>query len=194
MLLSSGMRLTSPPARTPLKLAGKAHPKEAAGSKQEQDTRGRWDPLRLTPTELEKYLCVFLNRPSEIYSLSWVMVCLHWLRQSRPARQTPAPNLNSCDCVVCSRWTQLNKSAWTLNLFLSTCIECLEIWKRGWMRKHGCSEEHKPGALIFQISVLLFNFFVLAWQGWRENHPCSEFVPCTYFLLLFLPSCSKIFV
>lgn len=88
------------------------------------------------------------------------MVCVHWLMQSCPARQTPAPNLNPCDCVVCSRWTQINNSAWILNLFLSTCLECLKIWKRGWMRQDGCLEEHKPGALMLQTSVLLFNFCI----------------------------------
>lgn len=118
------------------------------------------DPVRLTATKLEKYLCVFLNRASEIYSLSWIMVCVHWLMQSCPARQTPAPNLNPCDCMVCSRWTQINKSAWILNLFLSTCLECLKIWKRGWTRQDGCLEERKPGALMFQTSVLLFNFCI----------------------------------
>lgn len=181
MLLSSGRRLTSPPAGTPRKLAGKAHLKEAAGSEQEQDTRGLWD---LTPTELEKYLCVFLNRASEIYSLSWVMVCLHWLRQSCPARRTPAPNLNSCDCVVCSGGTQLNKSAWILNLFLSTCLECL-----GWEVEWESMDAQKRINLVPSYSKLkcCFLIFVLTWQGWRESHPCSEFVPCTYFLLLSFP-------
>lgn len=50
MLLPSGTRLTSPLAGTPLKLAGKAHLKKAAGSEQEQDASGLWDPVRLTPT------------------------------------------------------------------------------------------------------------------------------------------------
>lgn len=190
MLLPSGSRLTSPLAGTPLKLAGKAHPKAAAGSEQGQDTRACWDPVRLTPTELEKYLCVFPNRASEIYSLSWVMVCLHWLRQSCPARQTPAPNLNSCDCVVCLRWTQLNKSACILNLF---CPLALAILKFGREVEWESMDAQKSINLVHSYSKFqcCFLIFVLAWQGWRESHPCSEFVPCTYFLLLFLPSCSK---
>lgn len=155
-----------------------------------KDARGLWDPVRLTPTQPAKYLSVFLNRASEIYSLPWIMVCVHWLMQSCPARQTPAPNLNPCDCVVCSRWTQINKTAWILNLFLSTCLECLEIWKRGWMRKHGCSEEHKPGALKLQTSMPLLNFCINL-ARMEKSCPCSEFVPCTHFFLLFLLSCNK---
>lgn len=72
----------------------------SARSKSCWDTRRLCNKVRLKPTQLQKYLCVFINRASEIYSSSWVMVCLPRLMQSCPARQTPAPNLNPCDRVL----------------------------------------------------------------------------------------------
>lgn len=125
----------------------------------------------------------FLSRASEIYSLSGVTVCLRWLMQSCPARQTPAPSLNPCDCGVRSGWTQLNKSVWILIFFFVHLPWVL------WNLEERLNEEAdaQRGIMWYPHASNSSSpfYFVLAWKGWRENCPCSEIVPWVYFFLLF---------